>query len=271
MLDTTFARLSAAAAAAAVAEAEHRSTFYIPYWNVPLLRALVPRQRQFAADIKVINECLDQLILLARAQSVQLDEEVLQNRDYTQVWACVDIEDAYTTQACVCGCVCVRGGGPHEGGGETPRLLADLPPNALAYRQSPYPSGPSVPASIYLHQFLTITPSACTRLPLFPCCCLQAVYPLRLDPRSTTLRTSSFLPLLPQTLNPSHHILPPPFFPFIVAALQLADPSLLRFLVDMRGADPDDKQLRDDLMTMLIAGEVWSVCGRGGGWVGGSD
>jgi hypothetical protein len=36
--------------------------------------------------------------------------------------------------------------------------------------------------------------------------------------------------------------------------VQLSDPSLLRFLVDMRGADPDDKQLRDDLMTMLIAG-----------------
>jgi len=32
------------------------------------------------------------------------------------------------------------------------------------------------------------------------------------------------------------------------------DPSLLRFLVDMRGADMDNKQLRDDLMTMLIAG-----------------
>jgi cytochrome P450 family 97 subfamily B polypeptide 3 len=35
---------------------------------------------------------------------------------------------------------------------------------------------------------------------------------------------------------------------------QVTDPSLLRFLVDVRGADPDDKQLRDDLMTMLIAG-----------------
>ena len=34
----------------------------------------------------------------------------------------------------------------------------------------------------------------------------------------------------------------------------MKDPSLLRFLVDMRGADPTDKQLRDDLMTMLIAG-----------------
>lgn len=29
---------------------------------------------------------------------------------------------------------------------------------------------------------------------------------------------------------------------------------MLRFLVDMRGADATSKQLRDDLMTMLIAG-----------------
>uniref|UniRef100_A0A7S1FP19 Cytochrome P450 n=1 Tax=Corethron hystrix TaxID=216773 RepID=A0A7S1FP19_9STRA len=35
---------------------------------------------------------------------------------------------------------------------------------------------------------------------------------------------------------------------------KVKDPSLLRFLVDMRGADVDNKQLRDDLMTMLIAG-----------------
>lgn len=33
---------------------------------------------------------------------------------------------------------------------------------------------------------------------------------------------------------------------------EVDDPSLLRFLVDMRGADIDNKQLRDDLMTMLI-------------------
>ena len=35
---------------------------------------------------------------------------------------------------------------------------------------------------------------------------------------------------------------------------QVTDPSLLRFLVDMLGADLSEKQLRDDLMTMLIAG-----------------
>ena len=36
--------------------------------------------------------------------------------------------------------------------------------------------------------------------------------------------------------------------------MQVTDPSLLRFLVDMRGEDSSNKQLRDDLMTMLIAG-----------------
>jgi len=35
---------------------------------------------------------------------------------------------------------------------------------------------------------------------------------------------------------------------------EVQDPSLLRFLVDMKGADIDNTQLRDDLMTMLIAG-----------------
>ena len=35
---------------------------------------------------------------------------------------------------------------------------------------------------------------------------------------------------------------------------QVKDPSLLRFLVDCRGADASAKQLRDDLITLLIAG-----------------
>lgn len=47
-------------------EAEHRSTFYIPYWNLPLARWIVPRQRKFYGDLKVINDCLDELIRNAR-------------------------------------------------------------------------------------------------------------------------------------------------------------------------------------------------------------
>lgn len=44
------------------------------------------------------------------------------------------------------------------------------------------------------------------------------------------------------------------------------DPSLLRFLVDLRGEEVDNKQMRDDLITLLIAGHettaavlTWSV------------
>lgn len=47
-------------------EAEHRSTFYIPYWKFPLARWIVPRQRKFRDDLKVINTCLDGLIRNAK-------------------------------------------------------------------------------------------------------------------------------------------------------------------------------------------------------------
>ncbi|CAL0311387.1 unnamed protein product [Lupinus luteus] len=99
-------------------EAEHRSTFYIPYWKLPFASCIVPRQRKFQRDLKVINDCLDELIRNAKESRQETDVEKLQQRDY----------------------------------------------------------------------------------------------------------------------------------------LNLKDASLLRFLVDMRGADVDDRQLRDDLMTMLIAG-----------------
>ncbi len=37
----------------------------------------------------------------------------------------------------------------------------------------------------------------------------------------------------------------------------MTDPSLLRFLVDMRGEDVSNKQLRDDLMTMVRKALTW--------------
>lgn len=40
---------------------------------------------------------------------------------------------------------------------------------------------------------------------------------------------------------------------------QTDDASLLRFLVDMRGENTTSRQLRDDLMTMLIAGTQLTV------------
>ena len=68
-------------------EAEHRSTFYIPYWNIPATRWLVPRQRAFHADLAVINECLDGLISCAKRTRVADDAEALQARDYSKVGA----------------------------------------------------------------------------------------------------------------------------------------------------------------------------------------
>ena len=68
-------------------EAEHRSTFYIPYWNIPATRWLVPRQRAFHADLAVINGCLDGLIGRAKRTRVADDAEALQARDYSKVGA----------------------------------------------------------------------------------------------------------------------------------------------------------------------------------------
>nr|XP_009784851.1 PREDICTED: cytochrome P450 97B2, chloroplastic isoform X2 [Nicotiana sylvestris] len=63
-------------------EAEHRSTFYIPYWKIPLARWLVPRQRKFQNDLKVINDCLDGLIQNAKETREEAEVEKLQQRDY---------------------------------------------------------------------------------------------------------------------------------------------------------------------------------------------
>ncbi|KAL2644921.1 hypothetical protein R1flu_012508 [Riccia fluitans] len=66
-------------------EAEHRSTFYIPYWKFPPARWLVPRQVKFNADLKVINDCLDDLIRRARDTRQEDDAEAMQQRDYSKV------------------------------------------------------------------------------------------------------------------------------------------------------------------------------------------
>ncbi|TXG57740.1 hypothetical protein EZV62_015569 [Acer yangbiense] len=63
-------------------EAEHRSTFYIPYWKFPLAKWIVPRQRKFQNDLKVINDCLDGLIKNAKDTRQETDVEKLQQRDY---------------------------------------------------------------------------------------------------------------------------------------------------------------------------------------------
>ncbi|KAA3459174.1 cytochrome P450 97B2, chloroplastic isoform X1 [Gossypium australe] len=66
-------------------EAEHRSTFYIPYWKIPLARWVVPRQRKFHNDLKIINDCLDGLIRNAKDSRQEADVEKLQQRDYLNI------------------------------------------------------------------------------------------------------------------------------------------------------------------------------------------
>ncbi|KAL6137122.1 hypothetical protein ACLB2K_062417 [Fragaria x ananassa] len=68
-----------------LSEAEHRSTFYIPYWKFPLARWIVPRQRKFYGDLKVINDCLDELIRNAKETRQETDVKKLQQRDYANL------------------------------------------------------------------------------------------------------------------------------------------------------------------------------------------
>jgi cytochrome P450 len=98
-------------------EAEHRSTFYIPYWNLPLAEVLVPRQRKFRADLKVLNAALDELIATAKATRSEEDVEALQARDYARVGDAsllrflVDMRGAdlegKQVRVCLCVCVCL--------------------------------------------------------------------------------------------------------------------------------------------------------------------
>jgi len=77
------------AAYACLKEAEHRSTFLVPYWNVPVLGegpwSIVPRQREFAAHLKVLNDKLKEMIDLARSFKNEEDLESLEARDYSKI------------------------------------------------------------------------------------------------------------------------------------------------------------------------------------------
>jgi len=59
-------------------EAEYRSTYPIPYWNIPFLAALVPRQKQNTAALQVISETLDELIARCKKLVEEEDEEFVE-------------------------------------------------------------------------------------------------------------------------------------------------------------------------------------------------
>ena len=59
-------------------EAEYRSTAFVPYWNVPLLRAIVPRQRRCTAALKIVNVTLDGLIQRCKDLVEEEDQEFVE-------------------------------------------------------------------------------------------------------------------------------------------------------------------------------------------------
>ena len=66
-------------------ETEHRATFFLPYWDIPVLGKLVPRQARFQKDLAVVNDGLNAAIKSAFSSRVEMDEEALQARDYANV------------------------------------------------------------------------------------------------------------------------------------------------------------------------------------------
>lgn len=59
-------------------EAEYRSTALVPYWNIPLLRAIVPRQRRCTAALKIVNATLDGLIQRCKDLVEEEDQEFVE-------------------------------------------------------------------------------------------------------------------------------------------------------------------------------------------------
>ncbi|CAM9533011.1 unnamed protein product [Phaeothamnion confervicola] len=62
-------------------EAEHRSSSFIPYWKLPAVEKWLPSQAEFAADMRLLNDVLDELIRLAMATQQQASVEQLESRD----------------------------------------------------------------------------------------------------------------------------------------------------------------------------------------------
>lgn len=66
-------------------ETEHRSTTFIPYWKIPGAKQIVPRLRGFYADMKLVNDTLNDLIRAAKLKATTHELSDLQARDYEKL------------------------------------------------------------------------------------------------------------------------------------------------------------------------------------------
>ena len=69
----------------ALQEAEHRSTSFIPYWNLPLAKHYMKNLREFEDNMNLLNNVLNDLIKNALQTQTQQDIEQLENRDYSKM------------------------------------------------------------------------------------------------------------------------------------------------------------------------------------------
>ena len=66
----------------ALQEAEHRSTSFIPYWQVPFAKHFMKNLQEFEENMGLLNNVLDELIVKALATQNKQDIDELENRDY---------------------------------------------------------------------------------------------------------------------------------------------------------------------------------------------
>lgn len=72
-----------AAAVETLREAEHRSVTPAPYWKIPGASVVVPRQRDFQRNMRLLNEELEKCISAALDNREEADIEQLERRDYS--------------------------------------------------------------------------------------------------------------------------------------------------------------------------------------------
>ena len=66
----------------ALQEAEHRSTSFIPYWNLPFANLFMKNLQDFELNMKLLNDVLDELIAKAIESQDKGDVEELETRNY---------------------------------------------------------------------------------------------------------------------------------------------------------------------------------------------
>ena len=69
----------------ALQEAEHRSTSFIPYWNLPFAKYYMKNLQDFEENMELLNTVLDKLIQQAFETQQEADIEELETRDYSKM------------------------------------------------------------------------------------------------------------------------------------------------------------------------------------------